>query len=163
MPSHRKSKNEYTANTTQPTTVPSGRGCSRQSTSGYTSIGRSAPSLPPLTQANLRIQARLLEKERREAYARYEQQQSQRTMEASQQQSQQSTHRPSQQRSTSELFAPLTSILPPKPTPEYLLNEGFTYAGSTEGHDIYEKYTEATTGSKVLRVKDTVAIPSLKR
>lgn len=174
MPTNRESRDRYTADSTRPTTVLSERGGSRQSTSRYSSTVRSAPSLPPLTQANLQKQARLLEAERRRAYKEWEQEQSQRTLRPpqqqsqptsqrpSQQQSRQSTQRPSQQ-STSRLYAPLTSVLPPKPTAEDLSSGGFTYAYSSKGQDVYERYTEATSGSKVIRVKDTVAIPSLKR
>jgi hypothetical protein len=167
MPIPREATYQCTANPFEPATVVGTRGGSRRPTSRYPSThdsnDPSRPSeAPASTQKKPQTQARLLEAARKRAYDEWEREQSQRTLVPSQRRSQQSTYRPSQQ-STSKLYAPLTSVLPPKPTAEDLLSGGFTYAYSSKGQDVYEQYTEATSGSKVIRVKDTVAIPSLKR
>jgi hypothetical protein len=167
MPIPREATYQCTADPFEPATVVGTRGGSRRSTRRYPSTHNSdypsRPSeAPAMTRKNQQQQARVLEEQRRRAYEKYEREQSQRTLVPSQRRSQQSTYRPSQQ-STSRLYAPLTSVLPPKPTTEDLLSGGFTYAYSSKDQDIYERYTEATSGSKVIRVKDTVAIPSLKR
>jgi hypothetical protein len=151
-----------------------GRGSDiRQPTSRYSStrnptVGSARSDVPALTQANLQKQARLLEEQKRREYAEWKREESQRTLKSSklpsQQQSQPPTHRTSQ-RSTSKLYAPLTSVLPPQPTAEDLLSRGFSYAWSTKNpdQDFYRKYTTATRGSKHVEVYDTVGIPSTRK
>jgi hypothetical protein len=173
MPIPRAATYQCTADPFKPATVVGGRSVSRQSTSRYSStqnptVGSARSDVPALTQANLRKQARLLEEQRRREYAEWKREESQRTLKSSklpsQQQSQQSTYMPSQ-RSTSKLYAPLTSVLPPKPTAEDLLSRGFSYAWSTKNpdQDYYRKYTTATSGSKIIKVYDTVGIPSTRQ
>jgi hypothetical protein len=169
----REATYQCTANPFEPATVLGTRQGRRRSTSRYPSThdsnDPSRPSeAPALTRKKLRQQARLLEEQRRRACDECEREQSQQTLVPSQQQSRQSANRPSQQ-STWELYAPLTSVLPPKPTARDLLSRGFTYAYSTtyadgtKAKDYYEKYSTATRGSKLVQVYDTVGIPSQKR
>jgi hypothetical protein len=161
MPTRRESNDRYTADSLDPATV---MGDSRRSTRRYSSTVPSAPSKLPLTQEQLQRQARLLEAQRQREYEKWGREQSQRTVVPAQRQSNQSTHRPSQQ-STSTLYAPLTSVLPPKPTVEDLMSRGFTYAYSTRkpAEDYYERYSTATRDGKLVQVYDTVGIPSQRR
>jgi hypothetical protein len=169
MPISREATYQCTANPFEPATIVGTRQGDRRSTSRYPSThdsnDPSRPSeAPALTRENLRQQARLLEEQRRREYEKWGREQSQQTLVPSQQQSK----KPFQQ-STSELYAPLTSVLPPNPTARDLSSRGFTYAYSTtyaegtKAKDYYEKYSTATRGSKLVQVYDTVGIPSQKR